>query len=363
MKRAVVLTLVVILLALNITPALAEGDQNQHQYRFQLTGVVEDVDVAAGAITVSVIGYAPGNPTSTERLTIQTTERTEFSYARGANATEVRPPTIEDVTVGEKIAVRGIVQEQVHIATQVILRLQANTPTPTPTPPDEIHFSLMGDVKAIDLDAGAITVKVIAYSANIAITLWPEELVIQTNERTEFRWARPDSSITPNPPTLEDVEIGERIAVRGMIQERVHIATMVMLRYNQPTATPMPRFALTGSVESVDTEAGTIDVSVITYAPPQPSDTQRILTIQVTNETRFMWAPPASSVDPAPPTIEDVEVGAKISVHGIVRDDEHVALQILLRNPNVTPAPTRTPGTPVTPGPWRTPTAQPQNID
>ncbi len=84
------------------------------------------MDVKAGTITVSAIGYWPPVPMATARIKIMTNERTRFVWARRANISEVAPPTIEDVVVGEKIAVQGMVRQRVHLATQVMLRLPNN---------------------------------------------------------------------------------------------------------------------------------------------------------------------------------------------------------------------------------------------
>ena len=361
MKRAAILAMVVILLALSVTPALAQ--EKQLRYRFQLTGTVEEVDVAAGTITVSIIGYSSQSPVASTRLTIQTTEQTQFSWAREANATEVKPPTIENVEIGEKIAVRGMIREQVHVATQVILRLQVGTPAPTRTPqPEATRFNLMGDVEAVDTEAGTITVKVTAYSSND--NEWPERLTIQTTNETQYQWGRPASATEPDPPGIDDVEVGEQIAVRGMIREQVHVATQITLRYGQitpsPTRTPVPvdeRFALTGVVEAVDVGAGAITVSVLTYAPNDGDWTNPLL-IQITNETIFAYAPPANVTDPNAPTIEDVFVGEK-SLHTWrdIEEDVHVAIQVMLRRPQAT-RPTRPArrGSQQTPCPRCTPT-------
>jgi len=136
------------------------------------------------------------------------------------------------------------------------------------------------------------------------------------------------------------------------------VATHVVLRYPWPTVTPEPKFALTGTVEAVDVDAGTITVSVINYHPPQTTERPPLLVIQTTDETRFKYAPPGSATNP--PTIKDVVVGEKIKVHGAIREGVHVALEVLMRPNGGTPHPTRTPGAQETPGPRCTPTAESQ---
>ena len=137
MKRAMILGLAVVLLVMAVTPAFAEDDTSdcyRCAYRFRLTGKVKEVDVEAGTITVSVIGYWPHVPVASLRIVIQTDEHTRFRWGRNSNTAEVRPPTIRDVRVGEKIAVRGVFRNGVHLARLVILRLPNADVRPTPTP-------------------------------------------------------------------------------------------------------------------------------------------------------------------------------------------------------------------------------------
>jgi len=136
MKRAMILGLAVVLLVMAVAPAFAadDADNRYRPYRFRLTGEVEEVDVEAGTITVSVIGYWPHVPVASLRIVIQTDEYTRFRWGRNSNTAEVRPPTIKDVRVGEKIAVRGVFRNGVHLARLVILRLPNADVRPTPTP-------------------------------------------------------------------------------------------------------------------------------------------------------------------------------------------------------------------------------------
>jgi hypothetical protein len=131
MKKLFVLSLVLMLLATAVTPALAAGGQrggdslnarrgarNGATTTFALAGTIASLDPAARSVTVKL---ASGNSLVKgyigQNLTIQTNDSTRFLLRNpGGSAT---PIAFADLVVGQKVSVNGELVNSVWAATRI----------------------------------------------------------------------------------------------------------------------------------------------------------------------------------------------------------------------------------------------------
>lgn len=120
MKKFATLSLLVVLLLVTATSALAQEPQPPARQRgrgpFALAGTITAIDGAT--VTVKVVG---GNRMVKEYLgkdlAIQTTEATRF-LLKNADGT-VTPITLAELTVGQNVSVMGRVAENVFVARRI----------------------------------------------------------------------------------------------------------------------------------------------------------------------------------------------------------------------------------------------------
>lgn len=159
MKKLTVLTLVVIMLALSVVPALAAGgppvnhgtasgnctgnqvnvgtgDQNRFgvgnqvgygssaqtsfgvRTPFALSGTISALDPAVKTVTVTVsCGNRLASPVTGQEVTLQTSDSTRF-LLRNADGT-VTPITFDDLALGQNISSHGTLVNNVWTATRV----------------------------------------------------------------------------------------------------------------------------------------------------------------------------------------------------------------------------------------------------
>lgn len=134
MKKFFVLTIVLVLLAVTVVPALAEGNGNtwqgwhgdktgrpQYQVRnmpFALVGTIASLDPGAGAVTVTVAcGNILVKPFYGKDVTLQTNALTRFLLRNpGSVAT---PITFADLAVGQKVSANGRMVNSVWTASRI----------------------------------------------------------------------------------------------------------------------------------------------------------------------------------------------------------------------------------------------------
>jgi len=285
---------------------------------FSLRGRVTDVDPDAGTIEVDVLSYLPDATPAPTSLTLYTTDETIFCFHRAEISTADHRPGIGDVRVGDEIAARGIVEDNKHIAKMIILPFPDN------------GFSLKGRVTAIN--GTAIDVEVLAYFPVTSPP--PTTLTVYTTDATIFRYYLPRIAPADQPPTIEDIQVGDEILVRGKVEAGRHVADLVLIPFKDNT------FNLTGRVLSINSAAGAFTVEIITYMPPSLLPVvPPPLVIQTTRSTIYRYYGPGVTPGPSTPTFQDIRVGDVVMVRGIVRTDRvHVAELVQLPFPS-TPQP------------------------
>jgi hypothetical protein len=131
MKKLFLLTLVLALLAIAVTPALAAGGPqggNAHSARsgarnratstFSLAGTITSVDIAARTVTVKVLsGNLLVKPYLTQNLTIQTNDSTRFLLRNPDGV--ATPITFAELVAGQKVSVNGTTANSVWTATRI----------------------------------------------------------------------------------------------------------------------------------------------------------------------------------------------------------------------------------------------------
>jgi hypothetical protein len=131
MKKYFVLTLVVVLLAIAVTPVLAAGGSrggNAYSARldarngatttFALAGTIASLDPAASTVTVKVVsGNLLVKSYIIQNLTIQTNDSTRFLLRNPDGV--ATPITFTDLVVGQKVSVNGVLANSVWTATRI----------------------------------------------------------------------------------------------------------------------------------------------------------------------------------------------------------------------------------------------------
>jgi len=131
MKKLVILTLVLVLLAVSVVPAYAASrtrDQNgagnkiqvkQHgKMPFALAGTIASIDPVARTVTVTVAcGNKLVKPYIGQDLAIQTTNATRF-LLRNPDGTAT-PITFEDLAVGQNVSSNGKLANNVWTANRI----------------------------------------------------------------------------------------------------------------------------------------------------------------------------------------------------------------------------------------------------
>jgi hypothetical protein len=106
MKRIFVATLVLLLLAVTVTPALAYSEAAARgRGPFALVGQITSVDAVTRTVSVSVLrGNMLVRPYIGQTVTLQTTGTTRFQYKTGITVTRI---TFADLKVGQYVSANG----------------------------------------------------------------------------------------------------------------------------------------------------------------------------------------------------------------------------------------------------------------
>lgn len=193
MRKGIIAALAVVLLLVAVAPALAEDEGFQRWFHrgpgFSVAGTVTAVDVEAGTITIAVVKSYPPVPAGSE-ITVQTTEDTVFQYFRGPGLPPMPTawPTFQPPT------------RMPTVRPSVVPPTPWPTARPTLQPPTRMPTARPTSVPPTPLPTARPT-------------------------------SRPVPTPTPTvqPPTIENVEVGAKIAVCGIIQDGVYVAKHVMV--------------------------------------------------------------------------------------------------------------------------------------
>ena len=138
MKKFIILTLILVLLAVSVVPAYAASqtrDQNgvgkkiqvkQHgKMPFALAGTIASIDPAVRTVTVTVAcGNKVGKPYIGQDLTLQTTVTTRFLLRNPDGI--ATPITFEDLAVGLNVSSNGRLANNVWTANRITVGADLN---------------------------------------------------------------------------------------------------------------------------------------------------------------------------------------------------------------------------------------------
>jgi RNase P/RNase MRP subunit p29 len=214
---------------------------------FPVAGTLAEID--GGTLTIET----PGGLSATVHVDAETTYR-----IRG-----VEDPGLDDLEVGMRIIARGTLNPDGSLQAQVIGAEEAG---PRPA-------RLRGKVVAIEGDT-------------LTIRTDRREIVLQTDEATEFRMPGVEN------PTMADLEIGDKVAVEGVIGEggTVRAALVIVL--------PDDAARLAGRVTNI--EGTTLEVRTVGGTVNVLTDADTVFRVPGVEE----------------PGLDDVEVGDQIVAGG-----------------------------------------------
>jgi heme/copper-type cytochrome/quinol oxidase subunit 2 len=138
MKKFVIFTLVLVLLAVSVVPAYAasqtrgkHGNVNKNQVKqhgkmpFALAGTIASLDPVAGTVTVTVVcGNKLVKPYIGQDLTLQTINTTRF-LLRNPDGTAT-PITFDDLVVGQNVSSNGKLADNVWTANRITVGADLN---------------------------------------------------------------------------------------------------------------------------------------------------------------------------------------------------------------------------------------------
>ena len=105
MKKLLVVTLVLFLLAITVMPVFAAGPSRAPRGPFTLVGTISTIDPATGAVTVNVLkGNKLAQPFIGQSVTLKTAAATIYLRKTTATATRI---TFADLKVGDPVSVSG----------------------------------------------------------------------------------------------------------------------------------------------------------------------------------------------------------------------------------------------------------------
>ena len=262
-------------------------------HTFACMGEVTAVDVDAGLLTVAV------QPSPYElhelhgTLTITITSHTKLFSLAGDHKTAI---TLADIAVGDQVAVTGTVDKSsgtaVYTAREVCVYV-----------PNAHRFACMGEVTAVDADAGLLTVAVEhgCHQLNGTVT------ITITGDTRLFSVAYDQKTAI----TLADIVAGDHVAISGTVDKgsgtAVYTAREVCVRV--PPEPDVHLFACVGSVSAVDATGGLLTVA-LRHGSHELNGT---LVITVTSDTRLFSL---ADHQKAAITLADIAVGDQVAVLG-----------------------------------------------
>jgi len=127
MKKLVILSMVVLIILITVTPAFAAGQppangSHRRTWRvdFALVGQITALDPEARAVTVLVWrGSQPVKPYFGQELLLQTTEYTRF-YLKNLDGS-IKIISLDDLAIGQEIGANGIVIDQVWAVKRILV--------------------------------------------------------------------------------------------------------------------------------------------------------------------------------------------------------------------------------------------------
>ena len=131
MKKILTITLVLVLLAVTVVPALAAGGPPAGKgpgagksagrigvSTFALAGTIASIDPTAHTVTVAVVsGNKQAKQYIGQNLTLLTTVSTRFLLRNPDSV--ATPITFADLSVGQKVSVNGQLTDNVWVATRI----------------------------------------------------------------------------------------------------------------------------------------------------------------------------------------------------------------------------------------------------
>ena len=216
MKKLLVVTIALFLLAVTVVPAFAAGPLPAPRGPFTLVGRITAIDSANGTVTVTVFrGNTLVQPYLGKSLTLNTTATTRYFYK--ANAAAVPTPiTFADLKVGQPVSVNGTLANGVWTANRITVTAGASIRGP---------FALVGKITAIDPATGVVTVNV--WRGNkLAKPYIGLDVALTTNASTIFLY-KASATAVPTPITFADLKVGNWVSANGGLVNGIWTATRI----------------------------------------------------------------------------------------------------------------------------------------
>jgi len=288
MKRFAPILAVVIACLVLAPAAFTKAPNTCKSHGFRASGSLTAIDSENGVLSIAVDKGSPGIGDS---LDVNITDATEFYLVSGPG--DEASITLDDLKVGDKVNVRGAIDKSsdtpVYSATEVRVRVA--------------KFSCQGSLTAIDSENGVLSIAVDKGSPGIG-----DSLDVNVTDATEFYLVSGPGDETAI--TLDDLKVGDKVNVRGAIDKSsdtpVYSATEVRVR--------VAKFGCQGSLTAIDSENGVLSIAV-DHGSPGIGDS---LDVNVTDATEIYLITGTSSDDETSITLDDLKVGDKVAVCGII---------------------------------------------
>ncbi len=213
MKKILIATLVLFLLAAAVTPAAAATGPRGP---FTLVGRITAIDATNGTVTVSVFrGNTLVQPYVGKSLTLTTTAATLYFYKANAAAVPT-PMTFADLKVGQPVNVSGTLANDVWTANRITVTAGASIRGP---------FTLVGKITAIDAATGMVTVNV--YRGNKLAQPYIKLDVALTTTTSTVYFYKASATATPTPITFADLKVGNWVSASGSLVNGVWTTTRI----------------------------------------------------------------------------------------------------------------------------------------
>jgi hypothetical protein len=213
MKKILIATIVLFLLAAAVTPAAAATGPRGP---FTLVGRITAIDAINGTVTVAVFrGNTLVQPYVGKSLTLTTTPTTIYYYKANADAVPT-PITFSDLTVGQPVSVKGKVANGIWTANRITVTAGASRRGP---------FALVGKITAIDDITGVVTVNVVRGN-KLAQPYIDLDVALTTTASTIYLYKASATAI-PTPITFADLKVGNWVSASGSLVNGIWTATRI----------------------------------------------------------------------------------------------------------------------------------------
>lgn len=213
MKKILIATLVLFLLAAVVTPAAAATPPRGP---FSLVGKITAIDATAGTVTVSVFrGNTLAQPYVGKTLTLTTKAATLYFYKANAAALPT-PITFADLKVGQPVTANGTVANDVWTVNRITVTAGASMRGP---------FALVGKITAIDAATGVVTVNVLRGN-KLAQPYIKLDVALTTTANTLY-FFKASATATPTAITFADLKVDDWVSASGSLVNGTWTATRI----------------------------------------------------------------------------------------------------------------------------------------